>query len=61
MPSKLTYAKAFAELEKILDGMQSDSIPIDKLSDSVKRSKELIEFCTEHLRKTQKEIDDLKD
>lgn len=59
MAAKLTYSKAYSELEQILSDMQSDDVPIDQLSVKVKRSKELLEFCKKNLRQSQKEIDDL--
>ena len=61
MKKKMTYSAAFEELEMILKEMQSDNVPIDNITSKVKRSKELLEFCKEHLRQSQKEIDDLKE
>ena len=57
---KLTYSNAFEELEKILKEMQSDNVPIDNITSKVKRSKELLEFCKEHLRLSQQEIEDIR-
>ncbi len=57
---KLTYSSAFDELEKILTDIQSDKISIDQLSEKVKRSKELLNFCKENLRKYQSDIEVLK-
>ena len=61
MEQKLTYSKAFDELETILTEMQSDSVPIDKLSQKVIRTRELLKFCKEQLRRAQKEIDELEE
>ncbi len=59
MDKKMTYAGAFEELETILNEMQSDDVAIDDLSKKVKRSKELLEFCKNHLRRSQEEIEDI--
>ncbi|MEE9373358.1 MAG: exodeoxyribonuclease VII small subunit [Saprospiraceae bacterium] len=53
---KMTYDAAFEELEKILEDIQSDNISIDHLASKVKRSKELLSFCKESLRKYQGDI-----
>ena len=55
----MTYAGAFEELETILNEMQSNDVAIDDLSKKVKRSKELLEFCKNHLRRSQEEIEDI--
>ena len=54
MAQKLTYTKAFEELEGILNEMQSDNIPIDKLADKVKRSKEIIRILQRKSEKNHK-------
>lgn len=59
MDKKMTYAGAFEELETILNEMQSNDVAIDDLSKKVKRSKELLEFCKNHLRRSQEEIEDI--
>ena len=53
---ELTYSKAFAELEKIVSQIENDEIEIDKLADQVKRASELLRFCKEKLKKSEKEI-----
>ena len=58
---KLTYSTAFSELEQILSDIQSDKISIDQLAEKVKRSKELLKFCKENLRKYQSDLDELKE
>ena len=57
----LTYNSAYEELEQILEEIQSDQISIDLLAEKVKRSKELLKFCKDSLRKYQEDIDNLKD
>jgi exodeoxyribonuclease VII small subunit len=54
---KLTYASAMTELEKIVQDIESGEIDIDVLSEKVRRASELITFCKDRLRNTQKEVD----
>jgi len=56
---KLTYEKAMAELQSIVNDLQEDAIGIDKLSDKMNRAAELIRFCREKLRSTEEEVDRL--
>jgi len=53
---ELTYSKAYAELEKIVSLIENEEIEIDKLADYVKRASELLSFCKEKLKKSEKEI-----
>lgn len=41
----LGYAQAVAELEDILDGLESDTVDVDVLADKVKRAAALIRHC----------------
>lgn len=41
----LGYADAVAELEEILDGLESETIDVDVLADRVKRAAALIKHC----------------
>ena len=56
---KLTYEKAFAELQTIVNDLQEDTVGIDQLSDKVSRAAELIRFCREKLRSTEADVDRL--
>lgn len=56
---KLTYTKAYAELEGIMQDLQEDKISVDDLSAKVKRAVTLITFCNEMLRSTEKEVGEL--
>ncbi len=54
MKSKeLTYTKAITELEAIVRDIESGEVDVDVLADKVKRSTELITFCSSRLRGTQ--------
>lgn len=41
----LGYADAVAELEEILDGLESETVDVDVLADRVKRAAALIKHC----------------
>ena len=56
--AKLTYDKAFAELNKILEELQSEDISIDKLALKSKRANELLAFCKDKLREIEKEVNE---
>ena len=53
---KLTYEKAYAELERIMQDLQEDKISVDALTGKVKRAVVLITFCNEMLRSTEAEV-----
>jgi exodeoxyribonuclease VII small subunit len=55
--SKLTYISAITELEAIVQDIESGEIDVDVLTAKVKRASELIKFCKNSLRNTQKEVE----
>jgi exodeoxyribonuclease VII small subunit len=55
--TKLTYSSAITELEEIVQEIESGEIDVDVLTAKVKRASELIKFCREGLRNTQKEVE----
>ena len=55
----LTYETAYAELQAILQALQSDAVQIDELSSTLARAAELIEFCRQRLRDADQEIQKL--
>ncbi|MDQ3291551.1 MAG: exodeoxyribonuclease VII small subunit [Bacteroidota bacterium] len=52
----LTYQKALEELEKIVEALEDESIPVDELALKVKRASDLIEFCQAKLTETDEEV-----
>ncbi len=54
---KLTYLEAMQELEDILAQMEENTLEIDSLADRVKRASELIAFCKEKLKTTEKDVE----
>ncbi|KPK46021.1 MAG: exodeoxyribonuclease VII [Nitrospira bacterium SM23_35] len=55
--NKLTYTSAITELEKIVEEIESGEIDVDVLTEKAKRASELIKFCKDRLRNTQKEVE----
>lgn len=54
---ELTYTEAMAELESIVNKMESNNCDIDKLSMYTTRALELLKFCKERLFKTNEEVE----
>lgn len=52
----LTYTTAFEELKAIQLALEGNEVPIDELSEQVKRANFLIQFCRERLRTTEEEV-----
>jgi exodeoxyribonuclease VII small subunit len=55
--SKLTYLSAITELEEIVKDIESGEIDVDVLTEKVRRASELIKFCKDRLRNTQKAVE----
>lgn len=52
----LTYQQALEELERIVEALEDESIPVDELALKVKRASDLIEFCQAKLTDTDAEV-----
>ncbi len=59
MSSSLTYESAFEELRQITEAIESEQVSVDELAAKVKRSAELIEFCTARLSATEAEVNQI--
>jgi exodeoxyribonuclease VII small subunit len=59
MKKETTYEEAYTELSEIIREVEDETISVDKLTQKVKRSMELIRFCRERLLLTEKEINEL--
>jgi exodeoxyribonuclease VII small subunit len=57
MSKKLSYDTAFAELNQILNDLQSDDVSIDALSEKLKKASELTEYCKTRLRAIEEEVE----
>jgi exodeoxyribonuclease VII small subunit len=56
---EFSFNNAVAEIEKILQNIESGDLDIDKLSVEVKRASELIKECQKKLRSTEEEINSI--
>lgn len=54
--AKITYDKAFAELNQILDDIQSEDASIDQIAIKSKRANELLKFCRDKLRTIEEQV-----
>lgn len=57
MKTKLTFDKAFSELEKLVEQIEDENIQLDELAEKVKEANELIKFCETKLRSIAADID----
>lgn len=55
----MTYDEALAELRMILQQLQEGKVPMEEMSEKVKRAAELVQFCKEKLRSTEDEVERL--
>jgi len=51
------YAEAMAELEAILEELESDELDVDVLADRVGRASELIKSCRARIARAQSEVE----
>jgi len=61
MAKKISFDKAYEELQNILHELQNEETNIDKLSDKLKTAKELVAICKTKLRSIEKEIDSINE
>ncbi len=59
MQTKLTFDKAFADLEKLVAEIEDENIQLDTLAEKVKQANELTKFCETKLRNIEEDIDQL--
>ncbi len=53
---KMTYAKAMARLEALVEEMEQGELDIDLLGSRLKEAQELVRFCKEKLYKAGEEV-----
>ena len=58
---KMTYTKAVARLEEIMENVQGGKLDVDELSGLLKEASELVNFCREKLYKVDEEVKALID
>lgn len=57
----ITYEKAAAELEQILQELKEDKVTIDNLATKVERASGLIKTCSDKLRNTEDKVNGIID
>ncbi|MBN1952140.1 MAG: exodeoxyribonuclease VII small subunit [Bacteroidales bacterium] len=57
--NKLSYSKAYKELETILQQIENNDLDVDNLATKVKRAAELIKICKGKLREAEAEIEEV--
>ena len=55
----ISYNDAIAEIQQILQEIESEKIDIDLLSEKVKKATELIAVCKQKLKKADEEVENL--
>lgn len=56
-PGSLSYARAVAELEAILEELEDDNLDVDHLAERVGRAATLIRLCRERISHTRLEVE----
>lgn len=56
MKINLSYEEAFSELQQIALEIEEESVSVDVLATKVKRASELIAFCQNKLKATEKDV-----
>ncbi len=59
MAKKKSYEAYIEELESIIAEIENAEIPIDELTNKVKRAAELIKVCQATLQKTEDEVNEI--
>ena len=57
----LRYEDAVAELERLVQAMDSGQMPLDSLLDNYRRGAELLEFCRSRLQAVEDQVKVLED
>lgn len=58
MEAKMTFDEAFNAIEKIVQEIEQETVPLDALAEKVREAKTLISFCNEKLRNIEAELED---
>ncbi|MGI9017578.1 MAG: exodeoxyribonuclease VII small subunit [Euzebya sp.] len=59
MSEPTSYAAAEAELEQILQALESESVNVDQLSDHVQRARSLIMWCRQQVAAAEITVSEL--
>ena len=55
-PPPATYESALAELDRLVQAMETGQLPLDQLLDSYKRGAELLQFCRGRLEAVEQQV-----
>ncbi|WP_320110283.1 exodeoxyribonuclease VII small subunit [Draconibacterium orientale] len=56
---KLSYSEAMAEIEEILEKIETEELDVDELAEKVKRVSVLLKTCKEKLTKTNEQVEQI--
>lgn len=56
-----TYEQALAELDRLVQAMETGQLPLDQLLDGYKRGAELLQFCRGRLEAVEQQVQVLED
>lgn len=56
MNKETRYEAAFNELQEIVNALEEGEIPVDDLSEKIKRAVELIRICRKKLSTTEQDV-----
>ena len=57
MPTKKpTYEQAIERLEEIVNGLEENTLELDKLTSQLAEAQQLIKFCKEKLQKSETDV-----
>lgn len=59
--SELRYEAALAELEQLVQTMESGQLPLDRLLEAYKRGADLLDFCRSRLQAVEDQVKVLED
>ena len=59
MPTELSYEQAFDQLEQLADALQNESLPMNEVETRLKEANELITYCRDKLRSTERSVEGL--
>lgn len=58
-PSELGFAGCLEELDRIVRGLERDSVDVDELADTVQRAADLVEWCRGRLGDTRMRLEEV--
>lgn len=60
-PAPASYEEALAELDRLVQAMDSGQLPLDRLLDSYRRGADLLQFCRSRLEAVEQQVKVLED